>query len=93
MKTEVYSWRLSGDVKLDLEREARIRKVPVSSILDLAVRDWLKKNDGDAGGEEAQRRLHAAASRYLGVLAGGNPRRAETARAAIRKRLERRYAR
>jgi hypothetical protein len=93
MKTEVYSWRLSGEVKADLEREARIRKVPVSTILDVAVRDWLKKSGLNTSGEEAQRRLHAAAGRCLGVLAGGNPRRAETAREAILERLKRRHAR
>ncbi|HUI40426.1 MAG TPA: hypothetical protein VL523_00505 [Terriglobia bacterium] len=93
MKTEVYSWRLSGEVKSDLERKARLRKVPLSSILEQAVREWLKKNDGDGAGDEAQRSLHAAAGRCLGILAGGDPRRAETAREAIRERLRRRHAR
>lgn len=93
MKTEVYSWRLAGELKSYLEREARLRKVPVSSILDMAVRDWLRKTDGDTpGDDEMQRKLHAAAESYLGVLAGGNSRRAETARETIRKRLRRRRA-
>jgi len=93
MKTEVYSWRLSSEVKSDLEREARERKVPVSSVLDLAVREWLKKHNADNGDQEAQRRLHSAAADCLGVLARGNPKRSETARAAIRERLRRRNAR
>jgi hypothetical protein len=93
MKTEVYSWRLSSEVKSDLEREARERKVSVSSVLDLAVREWLKKNDVDGGDEEAQRRLHSGAASCLGVLARGNPERSETARAAVRERLRRRHAR
>ncbi len=93
MKTEVYSWRLSSEAKSDLEREARLRRVPVSYILDLAVREWLKKNDVDAGDQEAQRRLHAAAAHSLGVLAGGDARRAETVRTAVRQRLRRRNAR
>ena len=92
MKTEVYSWRLSEDVKANLEQEARFRKVPVSYILDVAVREWLKKSSVDTAGEEVQRKLHAAAGRCLGVLAGGNHRRAETARERIRERL-RRHAR
>ena len=41
MKIEVYSWRLSAEAKADLEREARLRKVPVSTILDAAVRAFL----------------------------------------------------
>ena len=62
MKTEIYSWRLSAEAKADLEREARFRKVPVSTILDAAVRDWLKKSGEFGTEEEAQRRLHAAAA-------------------------------
>ena len=93
MKTEVYSWRLSGELKSHLEREARLRKLPVSSVLDLAVRDWLKKSNGDPAGDEAQDKLHAAAANCLGVLAGRNPRRAESARKSIRERLNQRNAR
>lgn len=93
MKTEVYSWRLSGELKSDLERESRLRQVPVSSVLEAAVRDWLRKRDADASEDEAQRRLHAAAASCFGALASGNPRRAETARDELRKRLGRRYAR
>jgi hypothetical protein len=93
MRTEVYSWRLSDDLKSDLERESRLRQVPISSVLEAAVRDWLGKRDADASEDETQRRLHAAAASCLGVLASGNPRRAETARADLRKRLGRRYAR
>jgi predicted transcriptional regulator len=92
MKTEIYSWRVSSELKSDLEREARQRRAPVSSVLEAAVRDWLKKRDTDAPGDEVQRRLHAAAARCLGVLAGGNSRRAEAARETIGKRLRQRYA-
>ena len=93
MRTEVYSWRLSGELKSDLEREARLRKVPVSAVLENAVRDWLKKGDADVSEDEVQRSLRTAAASCFGVLASGNPRRAETAREALRKRLGRRYAR
>jgi len=93
MRTEVYSWRLSDELKSDLEREARLRKMPVSSILDLAVREWLKKCGLDVEGEEAQQELHAAAEQYLGILAGRNRHKAETAREAVRKQLRRRYGR
>ena len=40
MRTEVYSWRLSDELKSDLERESRLRQVPVSSVLEAAVRAW-----------------------------------------------------
>jgi hypothetical protein len=93
MKTEVYSWRLSEELKSDLEREAHLRKVSVSSVLETAVRDWLKKTDTDALDDRGQQKLRAAATRCLGVLAGLNSRRAETAREVVRRRLKRRYAR
>jgi hypothetical protein len=93
MRNEVYSWRLSSELKSDLEREARARKQKVSSILDLAVRDWLKNSRVDTESDEEQRRLHAAAASSLGVLAGRNPHRSETARVAVRARLARRRAR
>ena len=58
MKTEVYSWRLSRELKSDLEREARLRKVSVSSVLETAVRDWLRKSNADVPDDQAQRKLH-----------------------------------
>lgn len=93
MKTEVYAWHLPLEVETDLEREARMRRVPVSAILDEAVQERLKRSGRNVAGEKAQRRLHTAAARCLGVLASGIPERAENAREAIRGRLGRRRAR
>ncbi len=93
MKTHVYSWRLSEDLKSDLERKARERKLSVSSLLELAARSWLEKQNGNSEGDDAQRKLHALAAACFGIIKGGNPNRAETARPAIRGRLRRRNAR
>ena len=93
MKTEVYSWRLSGELKSGLEREARFRKISVSSILDMAVREWLKKGALEVSGDEEQRKLHAAAERCMGKIAGHGPYDAEHVREAVRKRLREKYAR
>ncbi|MGA2300523.1 MAG: hypothetical protein ABSG77_07505 [Candidatus Acidiferrum sp.] len=93
MKTEVYSWRLPPSLKADLERVARVRKIRVSAVLDIAVREWLAKNAQEIAGDEEQKRLHAAAEKCIGVIAGKNPRRAETAAATIRKSLRRQYGR
>jgi hypothetical protein len=92
MSSEVYRWRLPGELKSDLEREARLRKVSVSSILDTAVREWLRKGGLDVAGDKAQRELHKSAGKCMGVLAGRNSRRAETARETIRERLRRQRA-
>jgi hypothetical protein len=93
MKTEVYSWRVSSNLKADLEREARRRKISVSAALDLAARDWLDKRDPGNEGQEEQLRLREAASKYLGALAGGDPLRSENASQAVRQRLRRHYGR
>jgi hypothetical protein len=93
MDTEVYSWRVSRELKSDLEEQARIRKTSLSAVLNLAVRDWLKQSAASVGEDEEQGRLHEAGMKCMGVIAGDNPRRAETAREVIRERLKRRDAR
>lgn len=94
MKTEVYSWRLSSEAKMALEDEARRAGMTLSALLDQVTEEWLEARRREAPGDvEAQARLHAAAGRCIGVIAGGRPRRAETARVAIRKRLARRHVR
>lgn len=93
MKTEVYSWRVSPELKSDLEREARRRNISLAAALDLAVQQWLKLQQCDEDDLARQQKLHSAAAKCLGTLAGGNPRRAETAREAVRESLRRRYGR
>lgn len=93
MKTEVYSWRVSTEIKTGLERAARSRKVSLSAVLDMAAREWLMKSGSEGDDDEMQRKLHQAASESFGVLASGDPKRSETARDAVRKRLRQRYGR
>jgi predicted transcriptional regulator len=93
MKTEVYSWRVSSEVKTSLEREARRRKISMSTVLDAAAREWLQRSGVSGEGDEEQRQLQAAASKWLGTLASGNVQRSETAAQAVRGRLRRRYGR
>src|SRR5579863_702452 len=89
MKSEVYSWRVSADLKIVLEREARRRKTSLSALLDLAAREWLNKGGTRIDSDERQLRLRKAASKCLGTLASGNPDRSENARHAVRRRLKR----
>jgi hypothetical protein len=93
MKTEVYSWRVSSDIKTSLEREARRRKISISAALDAAAREWLQKSSVANEGDEEQRGLRKAASKRLGRLSSGNAQRAETASERVRDRLLRRYGR
>lgn len=93
MKTEVYSWRVSTELKTGLEREARRRKTSLSAVLDLAAQEWLTKSAAGNEGDAQQRRLQRAASGCFGVLASGEARRSETAQQAVRQRLRRRHGR
>jgi len=87
MKSEVYSWRVSADLKSDLEREARRRKSSLSAVLDLAAREWLNSAGAATEGEEEQRRLHQIASRLIGTIEGGDADRSVNVRRAVRQRL------
>ena len=93
MRNEVYSWRVSSEIKTGLEREARRRKISMSAALDTAAREWLQKSAMANDGDEEQRRLQKAASKWLGSLAGGNAHRSETASQAVQDQLRRRHGR
>jgi hypothetical protein len=93
MKAEVYSWRVSTDLKTSLEREARRRKLSVSAVLDQAAREWLKNSPTGNEDEEEQQRLQQAASKFLGAFAGGDTHRSENARGSVRQRLRRKHER
>ena len=93
MKSEVYSWRVSTELKTELEREARRRKTSLSALLDLAAKEWLLKSDSDSDGDEKQRHLQQAASECFGLLASGDTRRSESVRQAVRQRLRQRHGR
>jgi hypothetical protein len=93
MKTEVYSWRVSMDLKTGLEREARRRKISLSAVLDLAAQEWLTKSDAGAGDDEEQQRLSQAASECFGIFASGDSGRSENVRQSVRQRLRLRHGR
>jgi hypothetical protein len=93
MKTEVYSWRVSTELKTGLEREARRRKISLAKALDLAAGEWLKNGGADKDDDRDQKRLHEAASKFFGILTGGGPYLAENVRQTVRERLRRRYGR
>ena len=91
-KSEVYSWRVDADTKAALQRAAKRSNQPLGRLLDRIVREWLDaRSNGDDTAE--QKRLHQAASKYIGVLHGGPQYSAETARRIIRERLARKYGR
>jgi hypothetical protein len=93
-KTEVYSWRVSSEVKDDLEHAARSERRSLGALLDQISREWLaarRQRGGDD--EQVQRQLHAAAAKCFGAVRGSDRRRSERTRELVRDRLTRRNAR
>jgi len=93
MRTEIYSWRVSTELKTALEREARRRKISLAKVLDMAAEEWLKKGGAGKDDDREQKRLHEAASKSFGVIKGGGPYLAENVRQVVQERLRRRYGR
>jgi hypothetical protein len=94
MKTEVYSWRVSADLKEALEGEARRENISLAALLDRMARKWVKDHEAERLEDEAeQRRLHAEAAKYMGAISGGGPYTAEFVRKKIQENLTRKYGR
>ena len=71
MKTEIYTWRVSPEVKSALEREARRDKVTVAALLDQVTRQWLQERRAKFAREDhGQSKLHAEAAKWIGKIAG-----------------------
>jgi hypothetical protein len=91
-KSTVYSWRVSEEVKAELEEEARRLGISTSELLQRATRSWLAARKEELGDDDAQQRaLHAATRRFAGALR--LPHRAEQVRDVVRARLRARRAR
>ena len=94
MKGEVYSWRLSRELKDDLEEAARREGLSLARLLERIARDWLKARSSAAEDDEAeQERIRARAMRFVGSIQGGDPDRAANARERVREVLARKYGR
>jgi hypothetical protein len=91
MRSEVYSWRVSTELKTGLERAARRRGRSVAAVLDEAAREWLQRSGADPEDDSEQRRLHESAARFVGVYVSGETR-SEKVRETVRERLKRRHS-
>jgi hypothetical protein len=86
-KTGSYTWRVDPAIKAALGDVARERRASVAAVLEEIVTEWLSRRENEV---EEQRRLHEAASCYVGAIAGGESERAATSRDSVRERLRRR---
>ena len=95
-KSEVYSWRLSPQLKAELEESARVRKKSLAQLLEDIAEDWLRGARSEREGEsEAQKQqlLRESAMRFIGTIEGDRADRAENVRTLVRKKLARRHDR
>jgi hypothetical protein len=94
-KSEVYSWRVSPQMKRALEDAARREKQSVSALLDKIVLQSLHTGAGAWNEEEAalQNRLHAAGLAAIGKINGGRPDRSKRVREVVRHKIRRQHER
>lgn len=92
-KSEIFTWRLSPELRGALERRARKEGRSVAGLLDRVVNDWLREGENDVDDEAEQARLHREAARWFGSISADIPSRGAAARQAIRERLRKRHAR
>ena len=91
-KTEVYSWRVSREMKEALEEHARAEGKTMAKLLDDIVGGWLDEHGADEDAAE-QRRLHAAAAKTIGTIHGDDPTRSTRVRELVRVELRKKYGR
>ena len=92
MKTEVYSWRVSAQKKLELEMEARRQGKSVAQLLDEVTSEWLKVQKSSRNGDDAeQAALRRRIMKTVGTIRGGDPTLASRAREMVRERILRKH--
>jgi hypothetical protein len=74
MKTEVYSWRVSAQEKLELEMEARHQGKSMAKLLDEISSEWLKVQQNSRNGDDAEQAvLRRRIMKTVGTIRGGDP--------------------
>ena len=92
MKSEVYSWRLSGELKAELQRYARDEKLSLSELLERISHDWLAHRR--LADETEQTRIRARARKAIGKISmGGGPWTNDKVRQIVRDNLANKYVR
>ena len=94
MKTEVYSWRVSAQKKLELEMEARRQGKSVAQLLDEISSEWLKVQQNSSQRDDAeQAALRRRIMKTVGTIRGGDPTRASRAGELVREAIREKYDR
>ena len=89
-KSEVYSWRVSSQMKRALEETARRQKQSISALLEKIVAQSFRNGVEGWNEEEAalQERLHAAGLAAIGKIKSGRTDRSKRVREEVRRKLQ-----
>ena len=94
IKSEVYSWRMSPELKTAIEDEARREGESLADLLERVVREWLnQRRQSSLADEREQERIRAAAMKAIGSIAGTDTTRSRRVRELVRARLEKKHGR
>ena len=90
MKSEVYSWRLSPEMKTRLESEARRSGKSLAEVLEQISANWLENRAGNYD-EEMESRLRKQIMATVGTIRGGDPHRASRSKELVREIIRRKH--
>ena len=88
-KTAVYSWRMTPELKAELEERARREGCSMAEMLEEISQAWLRESPSAEDAEE-QARLHAEARRFAGAVEIDDPDISVRVRERVRECLTRR---
>ena|SRR5579884_3065483 len=92
MKTEVYSWRLSPEKKIELEAEARRDGKSVAQVLEEISTRWIEERRNSRNDDEAeQERIRKRVMKVVGSLSGGDPSRASRSKELVREIIRKKH--
>jgi hypothetical protein len=92
-KSEVYSWRLTPELKMALEAAAREEKTSVSTLLERLVREWLGQRHPIDDDLVAERKRAAMLALAGTIPLGKGPYTNKRVRELVAARLKARYGR
>ena len=93
-KSEVYSWRLSTELKTKLEAAARDEKTSIGAVLERVVREWLDARASGDQNDAEQQRKRAAVMACAGIYKGdGTAATNKRVREVMGEYLEAKYGR
>jgi hypothetical protein len=93
MKTEVYSWRLSPELKANLEEQAQSEGKSISALLEELTSEGLRARRGDQSDDEAQQAaIRKRAQSAIGAIHGNDPTRSARASELVREIIVRKHA-